>query len=176
MLWGEESHLPTLRDDDLLQDVVGFLQRRLGHGPALLWTEDDGPDGAEPPPAPDAHRRSRHTAALAAALHERLGRLVEPAAVGGAGALTGRSASSLLLFQRRGAGRVQPTGPGGRFGPDRADGSPQTVRLRPGQWLLLPPGCGYRLQCRPGAEPLVLRIPLTAGNGTARPDTPGPAG
>ncbi|MEV7216659.1 hypothetical protein AB0O31_26645 [Kitasatospora cineracea] len=134
MQWGQDEARPA----DPAREVAAFLHRRLGSGPALLWTEGDHPDG-EPSGAAPAHRAAR----WADTLRRLLGRAVEPA-----GELTPGEGSALLLFQHHGACQVRST-----------PGSDQGLRLRPGQWLLLPPGRGCHLKCRPGAEPLALRIP-----------------
>ncbi|QKW21296.1 hypothetical protein HUT16_21535 [Kitasatospora sp. NA04385] len=134
MQWEPEG----ARAADPAREVAAFLRRRLGGGPALLWTEDDHPDG-EPSGAAPASGAAR----WADALRRLLGRPVEPA-----GELTPGEGSALLLFQLHGACQVRST-----------PGSDRGLRLRPGQWLLLPPGRGCHLTCRPGAEPLALRIP-----------------
>ncbi|MGW4382496.1 hypothetical protein [Kitasatospora sp. NPDC004531] len=126
MHWGQDEDRPA----DPAHEVVAFLNRRLGTGPALLWT--DSPSGA-------AH--------WAETLRHRLGRPVEPAPSRPVRRLAAPEGSSLLLFQHHGGSRVRPTG------------AEQGVRLLPGHWLLLPPGSGCELHCRPGAEPLALRIP-----------------
>ncbi|MFD5561851.1 hypothetical protein [Kitasatospora griseola] len=128
MQWGQDEN----RTADPEREVVAFLNRRLGTGPALLWTDDVS--GA-------AH--------WAETLRHHLGRPVEPAPSRPVRRLTAAEDSSLLLFQHRGGSRVRPDDTGTRQG----------VRLLPGHWLLLPPGCSCDLQCRPGAEPLALRIP-----------------
>jgi len=128
--WGQDEDRPT----DPEHEVVAFLNRRLGTGPALLWTEGRNPSGAD------------HWAET---LRHRLGRPVEPAPSRPVRRFAAAEGSSLLLFQHRGGSRVRPTGAEAHRG----------VRLLSGHWLLLPPGCGCDLQCRPGAEPLALRIP-----------------
>ncbi|KDN83185.1 hypothetical protein [Kitasatospora cheerisanensis] len=135
MQWGQDEERPA----DPETEVVAFLNRRLGTGPALLWTDGEPPGGNPPGTAP-THGAAR----WADTLRRHLGRPVEPA-----GRLTAPEDGSLLLFQHHGGSRVRLTG----------TATHQDVRLRPGHWLLLPPGCGCDLQCRPGAEPLALRIP-----------------
>ncbi|MFI9782217.1 hypothetical protein ACIHEI_01725 [Kitasatospora sp. NPDC051984] len=140
MHWGQDEDRPA----DQEREVVAFLNRRLGTGPALLWTEGEHP-GRNPPDAAPTHGAAH----WADTLRHHLGRPVEPAPSRPVRRLAAPEDSSLLLFQHHGGSRVHPTGLG----------THQGVRLLPGHWLLLPPGCGCDLQCRPGAEPLALRIP-----------------